>query len=93
MDDKQITHHITELVTKEQDLRSDTDLTAEDRERLDEIQVELDQCYDLLRQRRAKREYSEDPNEAEMRDPDTVEHYDRVDEDLVEEDEADVENR
>lgn len=85
MDDQQITHHITELVTEEQELRSRSDLTTEDRERLDEIQVELDQCYDLLRQRRAKREYGENPDEAEVRDPETVEHYDRVDEDLTEE--------
>ena len=89
--DKAITHHITELVTEEQDLRSSTDLSTEDRERLNEIQVELDQCYDLLRQRRAKREYGENPDEAHVRSEETVEHYDHVDEDLAAEDEADDE--
>lgn len=84
MDDKAITHHITELVTEEQELRSNTDLNAKDRKRLDEIQVELDQCYDLLRQRRAKQEYGEDPDEAQVRDEETVETYDRVDEELGE---------
>ena len=81
MDDTTITHHITDLVTEEQELRSDADLTDEERQRLDDIQVELDRCYDLLRQRRARREYGEDPDQAEVRDAETVEHYDHVDDD------------
>ena len=81
MDDTTITHHITNLVTEEQELRSDADLTDEERQRLDDIQVELDRCYDLLRQRRARREYGEDPDQAEARDAETVEHYDHVDDD------------
>ena len=81
MDDTTITHHITDLVTEEQELRSDADLTDEERQRLDDIQVELDRCYDLLRQRRARREYGEDPDQAEARDAETVEHYDHVDDD------------
>ena len=79
MDDTTITHHITDLVTEEQELRSDANLTDEERRRLDDIQVELDRCYDLLRQRRARREYGEDPDQAEARDAETVEHYDHVD--------------
>ncbi len=93
MDDQQITHHIAELVAEEQDLRSGSDLTAEDRRRLDEIRMELDQCYDLLRQRRAKREYGADPDEAEVRDPETVEHYDEVDEDRAGSEGEDEEGR
>ena len=81
MDDTIITHHITDLVTEEQELRSDADLTDEERRRLDDIQVELDRCYDLLRQRRARREYGEDPDQDETRDAETVEHYDHVDDD------------
>jgi hypothetical protein len=45
------------------------------RSRLDEIQVRLDQCWDLLRQRRAKREFGQNPDEAAVRDANTVEHY------------------
>jgi hypothetical protein len=37
--------------------------------------VELDQCYDLLRQRQARREFGQDPNEAELRPPEIVERY------------------
>lgn len=45
------------------------------RQRLDSIQVRLDQCWDLLRQRRAKREFGQNPEEAKVRDANTVEHY------------------
>jgi Protein of unknown function (DUF2630) len=48
--------------------------TAE-KERLDAIGVELDLCYDLLRQRQARREFGQDPDDAEVRSPDVVEHY------------------
>ena len=46
-----------------------------DRERLEEINVLLDQCWDLLRQRRARREFGLDPDEAAARPTDVVEHY------------------
>jgi hypothetical protein len=48
--------------------------TAE-RERLDAIGLELDQCYDLLRQRQARREFGQDPEEAQVRPPEVVERY------------------
>ncbi|HYX23556.1 MAG TPA: DUF2630 family protein, partial [Thermoanaerobaculia bacterium] len=41
------------------------------------IQVELDQCWDLLRQRRARREFGEDPEQAKVRDPEIVERYEQ----------------
>jgi hypothetical protein len=44
---------------------------------LKKIQVELDQCWDLLRQRRAKREFGEDPNEAHVRPASVVEKYEQ----------------
>jgi hypothetical protein len=50
-------------------------ISTADRERLDELEVALDQCYDLLRQRQARREYGQDPDQAEVRPPDVVERY------------------
>ena len=44
-------------------------------ERLKELKVELDRCWDLLRQREAREEFSLDPDEASVRDADTVEGY------------------
>jgi len=46
-----------------------------DHDRLTRVQVELDQCWDLLRQRRALRETGSDPGRAEIRPPDIVEKY------------------
>ena len=64
-----------ELRNREQDERSDAGALATERERLDAVQVELDRCWDLLRQRRALRSAGGDPDEAALRDADTVEHY------------------
>jgi hypothetical protein len=50
-------------------------IATADKERLDAIGVELDLCYDLLRQRQARREFGQDPDEAAVRSPDVVEHY------------------
>jgi hypothetical protein len=50
-------------------------LTPQDRLRLEEVQVQLDRLYDLLRQRRARRDAGQDPEVAHMRTADTVEHY------------------
>jgi hypothetical protein len=47
------------------------------RKRLAAIEVELDQCWDLLRQRRAKREFGDNPDEASVRPPDIVENYEQ----------------
>lgn len=49
--------------------------TTADRERLRQIEVALDRCWDLLRQRRAKREFGQNPDEAKLRDEKTVEGY------------------
>jgi hypothetical protein len=63
------------LIGKEQtDVKRD-DALADDRVRLEQVSVELDRCWDLLRQRRALRSAGEDPREAEARDADTVERY------------------
>jgi hypothetical protein len=62
------------LAREEADAKSDEAL-EEDRERLERVSVELDRCWDLLRQRRARRAAGQDPEEAQVRDADTVERY------------------
>ena len=52
-------------------------LSPEEHRRLESIKVGLDQCWDLLRQRRALREASGDPDAAHVRDPEVVEHYEQ----------------
>jgi Protein of unknown function (DUF2630) len=82
MSDQSIAARIEGLVTEEEELRrreqADADLDEaleSDRERLRAVEVELDRCWDLLRQRRALREAGADPDDAEVRDPGTVEGY------------------
>lgn len=72
--DKTILDHITELVHEEQRLRGEG-TKAVDPARIRDLEQQLDQCWDLLRQRRARREFGEDPEQAEVRDPLTVENY------------------
>lgn len=78
MDDRQVLDRIDELVREEEDLlhRHETDgLSAAEHRRLEDLKVRLDQAWDYLRQRRAKRQYGEDPDDASPRGPDTVEGY------------------
>ncbi|MDQ6869153.1 MAG: DUF2630 family protein [Pseudomonadota bacterium] len=78
MDDKKVTESIDELTREEHELferESHGTATDADREHLRHIQVMLDQCWDLLRQRRALRESGRDPEEARVRDEKTVEGY------------------
>lgn len=78
MDDQQIRTHIEELVDEEHRLLEHGDagkLTADDQERLKTIEVQLDQYWDLLRQRRARRHAGQDPNVAHLRSENIVEHY------------------
>jgi Protein of unknown function (DUF2630) len=63
------------LQHREEDDAVDEDALADDRRRLDSVSVELDRCWDLLRQRRARRAAGEDPDAANVRDADTVENY------------------
>lgn len=63
------------LLHREEDDASDEDALAEDRRRLQQVSVELDKCWDLLRQRRARRSVGEDPDGAQVRDAGTVEGY------------------
>ncbi|HVO90944.1 MAG TPA: DUF2630 family protein [Casimicrobiaceae bacterium] len=67
--------HIQKLVAEEHTLFQNNALDSKQSERLANIQVELDQCWDLLRQRRALRETGRDPGEAHLRPPGVVEKY------------------
>jgi uncharacterized protein DUF2630 len=82
MSDESIASRIENLVTEEHQLRareqadsSDTSALEADAERLRAVEVELDRCWDLLRQRRAFRDAGGDPEQAEVRDAETVERY------------------
>jgi hypothetical protein len=70
---------ISELVAQERALRDQlqarTIEPAEEQQKLREIEIQLDQCWDLLRQRRARREFGEDPEQAAARSAAVVEGY------------------
>ena len=78
MDDSQVLDRIGALVEEEHTLeRQASGGGLDDREqaRLQEVEVQLDQCWDLLRQRRARREAGQDPDTAQVRPGGTVEGY------------------
>ena len=75
MDETDILSRIHSLVDEEHKLRETSDHTEEQRARIGKLEADLDQCWDLLRQRRAKRQYDEDPDEAQARPESTVEGY------------------
>ena len=80
MSDESIAARIERLVKEEHDLRNREESDAAealeaDTERLSAIEIELDVCWDLLRQRRALRDAGVDPDQAAARDPNTVERY------------------
>ena len=80
MDDAKVLGRINELAREEHELferESHLNVSDADRERLRQIQVTLDQCWDLLRQRRALREAGGDPGAARVRDPEVVERYEQ----------------
>lgn len=67
--------HIDRLVSEEHRLEAVPAPSDAERARLAAVAVELDQCWDLLRQRRALREFGKDPEAAHVRPPETVEKY------------------
>ncbi|MFD9221493.1 DUF2630 family protein [Streptomyces sp. NPDC060064] len=79
MDNDQIFGNITALVAEERSLRERSGrqlgLDADEQARLNAVEVQLDQCWDLLRQRRAKSEFGDDPDTARVRPADEVEDY------------------
>jgi hypothetical protein len=75
MDDRSILDHINELVSEEHELRSDQGASPDRAARLRELEQQLDQCWDLLRQRQAREEFGENPDEASVRSQNDVESY------------------
>ena len=78
MDDAEIARRISELADEEHQLeqsRIGAGLSEDEHQRLQELEVALDQCWDLLRQRRARRSAGLDPDDAEVRSSGTVEGY------------------
>jgi hypothetical protein len=78
--DQEVLDRIRRLMQEETRLRDahssgDTPLDATERERLRDLEEQLDQCWDLLRQRRAREEFGQNPDEAAVRPPETVEKY------------------
>ena len=69
--------HIEELVSEEHRLQAQGSLSEADGARLHAVEVELDQSWDLLRQRRALRATGQDPDKAQVRSPDIVEKYEQ----------------
>ena len=74
MDDAALIQRINQLVAEEETLQESPN---HDVDRLRNLEVTLDQCWDLLRQRRARREFGLDPDAASPRDPTTVENYEQ----------------
>jgi uncharacterized protein DUF2630 len=74
MDDHDILGRVSSLVDEEHQLRSGP-MDDDARRRLTAIQVQLDQCWDLLRQREGRRDAGEDPDQAHVRPPGEVEGY------------------
>lgn len=78
MDDEEVIATINRLAEEEHELEraaSEDPTEGVDRERLERVSVALDQAYDLLRQRRARRRAGLDPEDTAPRSPDVVEHY------------------
>ncbi|HEV8202166.1 MAG TPA: DUF2630 family protein [Candidatus Polarisedimenticolia bacterium] len=75
--DQRVRKHIAALVDEEHRLFAQGNRTSEDQRRLQEIQVELNQCWNLLRQRRALREFTQDPDRARLRPGEVLEDYEQ----------------
>ncbi len=78
MEDTEILKQITELVDEEHQLMKQSEgigLDPEQEARMRALEISLDQCWDLLRQRRARRHAGLNPDEAQVRNPNIVEHY------------------
>jgi len=77
MTDQEVMDKIKALLDKEHKLYSKDGLSLEERKEVEKLQVELDRYWDLLRQRRALKEYGDDPDKANLRGTDTVENYEQ----------------
>lgn len=80
MDDQQVLERINQLVEEEEQLlhrHEGEGLDDDEHARLEELKLQLDKAWDYLRQRRAKEQYGEDPDDANARDGGTVEEYEQ----------------
>lgn len=75
--DQPVLNHIQRLVEEEHRLHEQREHPQTDRKRLVQVQVELEQCWDLLRQRRALRDVGLNPDDARVRPPEVVENYEQ----------------
>jgi hypothetical protein len=75
--DKSVLNHIDQLVKEEERLYGKGQLNVGDKKRLAEVKVQLDQYWDLLRQRRALEEFGENPDKAKKRSAKIVENYEQ----------------
>ncbi|HAE81915.1 MAG TPA: DUF2630 domain-containing protein [Ktedonobacter sp.] len=78
MEDTELLNNINKLVEEEHELMKQAEggqLDETKQARMHELEIKLDQCWDLLRQRRARREFGLNPEEATLRDENIVEHY------------------
>jgi hypothetical protein len=73
--DQTVLNHIEQLVAEEKTLYHKGDISDAEQQRLASINVELDRYWDLLRQRRALREFGKNPDDAEVRPAKIVENY------------------
>ena len=77
MTDKEVMDKIKNLLEEEHSLYSKDGLSVEERKEAEKVRVELDRYWDLLRQRRALKEYGDNPDKAGLRGTDTVENYEQ----------------
>ena len=75
MEDKKVFNHIKKLADEETRLYSKGNLSNDEEKELQNMKVELDQCWDLLRQRHALRDAGRNPDDAKVRPAKTVENY------------------
>ncbi|MGB9069732.1 MAG: DUF2630 family protein [Candidatus Acidiferrales bacterium] len=75
--DPSVLSNIDRLMKEEEHLYGKSEMSSDDRTRLADLKVHLDQYWDLLRQRRALREFGKDPDEAKVRPPKIVENYEQ----------------
>lgn len=78
LDERDILDRVGELVAEERALRErslGSGLAEDQQRRLRDLEVQLDQCWDLMRQRRARSEYGANPDAARLRPPEEVENY------------------
>lgn len=77
MTDREVIDKIKSLLEQEHKLYSKNGLSAEERVEAEKLQKEIDRYWDLLRQRRALKEFGDDPDKAGLRGSDTVENYEQ----------------